>query len=459
MEFVFCRSKTKIYMKLHQLLLLSTLLLFSQILPAQSYGGEVKLKITYDDRPLVGYTITGSINDIDIGGKGVTDRNGNVTLHTDPLPIPNIDLKGVSQCGNTERKWEASGFVAIYQDQNNYFHLKLDEVARQMSEMSGLNINMIMASFGLDCDGALGSKEDGQVPHPKAGDKAQTASTSGSSTGSSSDSGGSSFGSSDKEEDDEWERKQAERKAERDADWAEWEAKNEAKREQQKKETEQFHADVMSGKKRQEGLQNQKGALENSISRIGNKIAKNEEALASSKTKEKDRFDLEWDNKELRLERKIKQNKLERTNAEIAKGQGGYLTKAEKAPYKEREEKLKDELDRVKAERKKGPSASAPAKDKAVKASSDKEGVSSDAVTGETGAAEGELSIDGTPISQMDERDLKMERLSLRSKIGKLKVKLKTKGKSMTAEEKTVLEKEIAEVQALIDAINAALEK
>ncbi len=120
-----------------------------QILSAQEFGGEIKLKITYEDKPLVGYTITGSINNHDIGGKGVTDKNGNVTLHTSPLPVPNIDVKGVSNCGNTKREWEASGFVYVSPTSGNYYHLQLEKVVKQMNEFTGLPIKIIMESFIL----------------------------------------------------------------------------------------------------------------------------------------------------------------------------------------------------------------------------------------------------------------------------------------------------------------------
>lgn len=483
-------------MNMKNLVSMVSFLLLCICLDAQSYGGEIKLKITYEGRPLVGYTITGSINNIDIGGKGVTDRHGNVTLYSDPLPIPNIDVKGVSTCGNSKREWEASGFVAIYASANNYYHLQLDRVVKQMSEMSGMGLDLIMASFGLDCNGALGSKEDGAVPHPKAGQAASSsssASSSGSdprgSSSSSSDPRGSSLNSGDPRgsnanstdqrgtsssapltlgsDDDEWDRKMAERKAERDKENAEWEAKNEARREQQRKETEQFHADIHSGKAAEEGFQNRRNLLLKQIDLLNRKTQKNKEDLADPDLKDNKRFDLEYDNEEMRVELAIKQLDLQKTNEEIANG-NALLKKDRRQEYKEQEQVLKDELDAIKDRRKAGlplsgqsGSPAAPAAPSKVPAPSkeavDAPSAPSNATAAPAPAAPEELSINGTPISKMSDRDLKLERLSLRRKMAGLKMKDKTKGNSLSEDKKAELDAEIAETQALIDAIQKAL--
>ena len=128
------------------------LLLGTLIAQAQSYGGKVKLKFTYEDTPLAGYDITTSINNVEIrGGRGVTDADGVVELNTEPLPIPNIDVKGVINCNNSEKSFEASGYVYVSQSSNNYYHLDLKNVATQMSEMSGMSIDVFMESFGVNC--------------------------------------------------------------------------------------------------------------------------------------------------------------------------------------------------------------------------------------------------------------------------------------------------------------------
>lgn len=123
------------------------------------YGGKVQLRITFEDRPLVGYTITGSINNIDIGGKGVTDRHGEVTLDTDKLPTPQIDLKGTRSCGsNGNASFEVSGIVYI---SNGNYHLELDKVVCMMQDEFGMETATLLAAYGItSCSGSLGKIED-----------------------------------------------------------------------------------------------------------------------------------------------------------------------------------------------------------------------------------------------------------------------------------------------------------
>src|SRR5690606_11288472 len=131
-----------------------SLIMSITLVNAQQYGGDVKLKITYKGRPLVGYTITGSINNIDIGAKGVTDRNGEVKLRTEPLPLPQFDVQGKKTCGNSNFEWEVSGYV--YLDYNNYCHLELEYPIKKIAEMSGIDMGILIQSYGFNCEGSLG---------------------------------------------------------------------------------------------------------------------------------------------------------------------------------------------------------------------------------------------------------------------------------------------------------------
>lgn len=374
------------------LLLLIMFQILSFKMVGQNYGGEIKLKITYENKPLVGYTITGSINKIDIGGKGVTDSNGNVTLHTDPLPIPNIDVKGVINCGNTKREWEASGFVYVSPSNDNFYHLKLEEVAKQMSEFSGLGINMIMESFGLNCPGATGG--------------GNTSSSSQNNSNAGKEIVGNQANNND-----------------------ELQVDNNATKEKQKK----FTDDVMSGQTAAQGYENQKNMLNNQIAKLDNKIAKKEDELTSDKLSTGDRNDLLYDVKEMQIEKAIKQNKLDKVNLIISKG-NKPLNKSEKAPFKKKDEQLSNQLDSVKEDRKKRVSLV--------------EGVPSD-----------ELSIySEAEINNMSLLKLKSTKVELKSKLGKKKLSLKTKSKIMSQDKKTALEQEIEMLENTLDLVVAEIE-
>ena len=90
--------------------LISTTILCLAIIAGSfaQYGGNITLRFTFEGLPMVGYTITGSINKVDIGGSGVTDRNGEVRLRTDPLPTPAIDVKGTRSCGNNSSEFSVA---------------------------------------------------------------------------------------------------------------------------------------------------------------------------------------------------------------------------------------------------------------------------------------------------------------------------------------------------------------
>jgi len=287
------------------LLFVGSLLLNSQAY-SQNFGGEIKLKITYEGAPVVGYTITGSINGHDIGGKGVTDSNGDVTLNSDPLPIPNIDVKGVKQCGNATYEWEASGFVYVSPTTNdNFYHLKLDKVAERMHEMSGLPMAMIMETYGLKC--MSGS--------------ASSSSETTSSLSSDLDTDG------DDDDDDE--------------------------KEEEGSSSTTTTTNVKVEIDPREAMENRRDMLINQMVRIEDKIRKNEEKAADEKTSPADQNDALYKIKELEIDRQTKKLQIEETDKKLA-SPNLSLSSEDRIYYKTEMRKLKDEEKQLKEDKKNG---------------------------------------------------------------------------------------------------------
>lgn len=109
---------------------------------ASSGAKRVKLKVTWKGSPVVGHGIQ-----IKVGaplGNNITDGSGNVTISVSQLPSSTIDVYGCK--GNNS--WSVTGdWVQL--DGSNYFHLKLDEVAKFMAEMMGMTVDQIGAGWGM----------------------------------------------------------------------------------------------------------------------------------------------------------------------------------------------------------------------------------------------------------------------------------------------------------------------
>lgn len=93
--------------------------------------------------------------------------------------------------------------------------------------------------------------------------------------------------------------------------------------------------------------------LESKIQNIDRKIERKQEKAESDKTDAKDKNDLLYDIKELKIEKKIEQNELEKTNLTIEKGR---LNKSDRQRFKDNEDNLKEELKQVKEDKKSGES-------------------------------------------------------------------------------------------------------
>lgn len=106
---------------------------------------DIKLTITYNGAGVAGNDITVKVGDA-VLGKGRTDKEGNVTVSA-PASFPrNIDVYGYVATPNGEKKWDLKGWVVL--DDNNYSHIKMEEVLAEMGGM-GMPTSMIAEAWGL----------------------------------------------------------------------------------------------------------------------------------------------------------------------------------------------------------------------------------------------------------------------------------------------------------------------
>ncbi|MCT4580759.1 MAG: hypothetical protein N4A35_05010 [Flavobacteriales bacterium] len=373
-------------------LLTTTFTLITVFLFAQ----DVKLKVTYKGQGVSGHTVSAYIQG-QKRGSGVTNDAGEATIHINGLNSLYLDWKGEKRCDNGEKKWEVNGYGKL--DENNFFHLKMEEITEMMAKESGgfISESMLAASYGLVCGGSSAT-----------------------SSNSPSSSNSSSAQSNDQSDDD-------------------WFKKQEEKREQRAAEREQSMDDFISGKTREEGLQNQKVSLNNSINSIEQKIQNKEQKIAKGKVTGKDAEITELEIKELKFKKEIKLNKLEKVNLQLEKN---TLTKAERTAFKDRENKLEAQKKEVKEQ---------------IKA---KQNSSSNYTPKTTEKVEKEDHLlTQEDIAKMSTKDLKLRRAKINPTIGANKMKLKLKSKSMGAAEKAELEIKNTKLSMVVDLINNELEK
>lgn len=403
------------------------------------YGGKVQLRITFEDRPLVGYTITGSINGIDIGGKGVTDRHGEVTLNTDKLPTPQIDLKGTRSCGsNGNASFEVSGIVYI--SSGNY-HLELDKVVCMMQKEFGVETVTLLAAYGItSCSDVLGKMEDNLAssnPYQTSGYRSTCES----------------FLSSTSVVSNEPVVVETPPSLNNNTKSTEEENKSKIKVEQRKQEQEQRMEDFQSGKSAAENYENMRAMHENKVNRLTNEISAEKELLSREKEGTSKSNKLKYDIKELEIDRSIQLLKLEKVNKEISIG-NKPLTKAERKLYKIKEEDLKTEKKDLKERRKaKEPFDDVTPKLENTRSTSEK--------TDNSQTVEGTNTqkYSGDELANMSLFDLKKLKLKTSTTIKKRKATLKVKGSLLNTDKKTAMEQEIESLTNLFSLIEQELVK
>ena len=166
------------------------------------------------------------------------------------------------------------------------------------------------------------------------------------------------------------------------------------------------------------------------LQRINQRIRKKEGKLEDEKVKGLEKNDLLYEIKELEVERDLKQNELDRLNAEVKKGYVP-LNKLEKEPYKVREEGLKDQLKKIKQDRKSG-----------ILLISAEE------------ANEVSQLYSEEELREMTRLKLKSTRMEVKSKLGKKRTALKLKGRSMSEEKREEMKRKIASLEEALELIN-----
>lgn len=214
--------------------------------------------------------------------------------------------------------------------------------------------------------------------------------------------------------------------------------------EQQKAEQEQWKEDWESGKTTAEGYQNQRAMYANKIDDLTRKINKKTEELNDAKPDSKEYSELSYEIKDMELEKQITELKLERTDKEIANG-NKPLSKTERDEYKDKEESLKAQQKALKEKKDSGVRISE-SNNEDISGDSEEEFEKFTVYTAEEFASMGTMSL----------QKLKIE---YQTKLGKRKTALKAKGSIMKDDKKALLEKEIAELERMIELMETELAK
>ncbi len=450
------------------------------------YGGEIKLKITYDGYPLIGYTVTGKINDIAIGPSGVTNKNGDVTICSDPLPIPDISVEGIKKSGNNSFSWSASGFVRVLKQEGNLFHLDLKKVSESVAKMMGMNPLDIAASYGVSVSDNLGAEKSTSeytsasimgCEKPK-NINANTNSSSTNNEMSKEDPRGEGVNSGTST----YKPAKADLKGtnsnEMKDDFDKWERENDEKDAARKANSDAFHAKAKSDFESGQGFDNQAAMYSNQISKINDEIEDVDKSIVTSK-KSKEKNDLMYEKKELLIERQIKQLKLDKTNAEIANNRT-MLKKSERTYYKEEIEKLEEELKAVKKDRKNKkiitnseikmleevtPLSQEDPVPQKKSVSQGEHVVIEEAVSEESPVSE-EDPVNEYPDEFTEENikskgllNLKGQKFKMESRVKSMELSLKTQGKLMAPDKREEKEKELESLQRQIILITKELEE
>lgn len=113
---------------------------------ASAQSATVKLKITYNGQGLANNLVTVKYGDNEVGS-GTTNSSGDVTIRCSPFLSRSIDLKGENNTADAQRRWSMTGMVEL--DNNNYAHVKMEEVVALLSQESGMSESLLAEAWGL----------------------------------------------------------------------------------------------------------------------------------------------------------------------------------------------------------------------------------------------------------------------------------------------------------------------
>lgn len=351
------------------------LLTFSVLFYLIGFSETINLKITYNGKGISGHTVSVLIGGTKIG-QGVTDGNGDVSISVSSLPSKHIDLKGEKTCDGGKKSWEISGYVTL--DQNNFAELKMEIPIKDMVEGSGgfMNENMLVSSYGLVCGGNTETNTVSNNSNTTTNNSNTTTNSSGTNVNSNS-------------------------------------------------------SPTSTMMTKEESLANQKSALESKISNTKRKIDKKNEKINSGELTGSKKNMALYDVKEMEVENKITQNKLDKVNLTIANGR---LNKAERNGFKDKDSELKQELNQVRVDRRNGKSLL-----------SEEERAKS-------------IEVNEEELKEMSIFNLKKSKINFKSMLSKKKMKLKTNKKFMKPNEIEKLEEEVSTLENSIELIEKELE-
>lgn len=296
-------------------------LILSLFLTVSAWSANVRIKITYEGKPVVGHTVTALMGGGTVGS-GVTNSSGELLFSANGLANKSVDLKGEKNCEGGRKTWEVSGYVFL--DGNSYAHLKMEEVIKEAVKASGgmFSANALVGAYGLVCSGAVSSSSSAN-------------NNSGSSEGTFGSSSSSSEGSLlDNDDEDDSIGPPLEEGSILSGKYG------------NANESDIGKASEMTYEER---LAAQKTQLENKVYSTEKKIKRKQDKLEKKDLSEAEKMALDLEIKELNLEKDIDQNKLDRINKTIEQGQ---LSKREKDEFKATEKELKEELKQAKEARK-----------------------------------------------------------------------------------------------------------
>lgn len=135
------------------------------MLVSAMYATTVKLKITYNDAPVSDCDVTIKQGDVALGSDR-TNSSGEAEIDVRALAGKAIDVYGVKKSGGDEKKWNVNGMVVL--DDNNYAHLKMEVVAKEMADATGLSENQVAVMWGLVLDGNNDSQSKSSTAEKKS---------------------------------------------------------------------------------------------------------------------------------------------------------------------------------------------------------------------------------------------------------------------------------------------------
>ncbi|EAY25236.1 hypothetical protein [Microscilla marina] len=120
------------------------------------FAETIKLKITYNGVGVAGHTVIVVAGAASFG-QGVTDGGGNLTINAGTLTSKDIQLAGRKVTHHSRKEWTIAGLITL--DNNNFVHVKMDEIIKKLIDGTGTSEKLIAIAWGLTEDSPEAQKE------------------------------------------------------------------------------------------------------------------------------------------------------------------------------------------------------------------------------------------------------------------------------------------------------------